>query len=64
MNTGIQDALQPGLEAGADGVGQGVRELLDSYDAERRPVGEEVVGRTVRHARAGIERRLRTTRPP
>lgn len=29
--------------------------LLESYDAERRPVGEEVVGRTVRHARAGFE---------
>jgi FAD binding domain len=28
--------------------------LLDSYDAERRPVGEEVVGRTVRSAREGI----------
>ena len=30
------------------------RRLLDSYDAERRPIGEEVVGRTVRHAREGI----------
>jgi FAD binding domain len=28
--------------------------LLSSYDAERRTVGEEVVGRTVRSARAGI----------
>jgi pentachlorophenol monooxygenase len=28
--------------------------LTDSYDAERRPVGEEVVGRTVRSAREGI----------
>lgn len=28
--------------------------LLDTYDAERRPVGEEVVGRTVRSAREGI----------
>jgi pentachlorophenol monooxygenase len=28
--------------------------LLDTYDAERRPVGEEVVGRTVRSARDGI----------
>ena len=30
--------------------------LLASYDAERRPVGEEVVGRTVRSAREGIGR--------
>jgi pentachlorophenol monooxygenase len=28
--------------------------LLESYDAERKPVGEEVVGRTVRSAREGI----------
>ena len=27
---------------------------MESYDAERRPVGEEVVGRTVRSAREGI----------
>ncbi|WP_246430862.1 FAD-dependent monooxygenase [Streptomyces rectiverticillatus] len=30
--------------------------LLAGYDAERRPVGEEVVGRTVRHAAHGIEK--------
>ena len=46
---------QPGLEAGAGGVGRRPPPaLLDSYDAERRPVGEEVVGRTVRSAREGI----------
>ncbi len=28
--------------------------LLESYDAERRPVGEEVVARTLRHVRSGI----------
>lgn len=55
MNTGIQDAwnlawkLALAIE-GAAGPG-----LLASYDAERRPVGEEVVGRTVRHAAQGIE---------
>ncbi|CAN5543778.1 FAD-dependent oxidoreductase [soil metagenome] len=54
MNTGIQDAHNLAWkvalavqELAADG-------LLASYDAERRPVGEEVVGRTVRSARAGI----------
>ncbi|MGW0610734.1 FAD-dependent monooxygenase [Streptomyces sp. NPDC002788] len=53
MNTGIQDAcnlawkLALALDAGAH------PRLLDSYDAERRPVGEEVVGRTVRHATEG-----------
>ena len=34
--------------------GQAADGLLDSYHAERHPVGEEVVGRTVRSARAGI----------
>jgi pentachlorophenol monooxygenase len=55
MNTGIQDAINLGwkLALAVDGVA--VDGLLDSYDAERRPIGEEVVGRTVRHAREGIE---------
>ncbi|WP_432197280.1 FAD-dependent monooxygenase [Streptomyces sp. bgisy027] len=54
MNTGIQDAynlawkLALALEGGAH------PRLLDSYDAERRPIGEEVVGRTVKHATEGI----------
>jgi pentachlorophenol monooxygenase len=52
MNTGIQDAYNLGWKlalAVDDGAAPG---LLDSYDAERHPVGEEVVGRTVRHARS------------
>ncbi|WP_405526248.1 FAD-dependent monooxygenase [Streptomyces avidinii] len=56
MNTGIQDAwnlawkIALAVEDGAAHPG-----LLASYDAERRPVGEEVVGRTVRHAVEGME---------
>ena len=42
------------METGARGDGACRPGLLDSYDAERRPVGEEVVGRTVRSAREGI----------
>lgn len=55
MNTGIQDAynLVWKLALVLDGVAH--EGLLASYDAERHPVGEEVVGRTVRHARTGIE---------
>ncbi len=55
MNTGIQDAhdLAWKLALALDGVA--ADDLLDSYHAERRPVGEEVVGRTVRHARTGLE---------
>ena len=42
------------MEVGAGVSGDAAPGLLDSYDAERRPVGEEVVGRTVRSAREGI----------
>lgn len=55
MNTGIQDAwnlawkLVLAIEGGAR------RDLAASYDAERRPVGEEVVERTVRHATQGVQ---------
>jgi 2-polyprenyl-6-methoxyphenol hydroxylase-like FAD-dependent oxidoreductase len=55
MNTGVQDAFNLGWKlelAVRDVAAEG---LLDSYHAERHPVGEEVVGRTVRAARAGID---------
>lgn len=55
MNTGIQDSMNLAwkLALAVDGVA--APGLLESYDAERRPVGEEVVGRTVQHARDGFE---------
>ncbi|MEU9941133.1 FAD-dependent monooxygenase [Streptomyces lavendulae] len=54
MNTGIQDAwnLAWKLALAVDGTAH--PRLTASYDAERRPVGEEVVGRTVRHANQGV----------
>ncbi|MFE0455885.1 FAD-dependent monooxygenase [Streptomyces sp. NPDC058914] len=55
MNTGIQDACNLAWKLALVVRGEAGPALLDSYDAERRPVGEEVVGRTVRHARQGIE---------
>ncbi|MCE0767866.1 FAD-dependent monooxygenase [Pseudonocardia kujensis] len=53
MNTGIQDAvgLAWRLALAVDGIA--APGLLATYDAERRPVGEEVVGRTVRAATTG-----------
>jgi 2-polyprenyl-6-methoxyphenol hydroxylase-like FAD-dependent oxidoreductase len=54
MNTGIQDAHNLAWKLALAVSGHAAPGLLDSYDAERRPVGEEVVGRTVRSARAGI----------
>ncbi|MEE6164398.1 FAD-dependent monooxygenase [Mycolicibacterium sp. 120322] len=54
MNTGIQDAHNLAWKLALAVSGVASEGLLDSYDAERRPVGEEVVGRTVRHARHGI----------
>jgi 2-polyprenyl-6-methoxyphenol hydroxylase-like FAD-dependent oxidoreductase len=54
MNTGIQDAHNLAWKLALAVSGHAAPGLLDSYDAERRPIGEEVVGRTVRAARAGI----------
>ena len=54
MNTGIQDAHNLAWKLALAVSGHAAPALLDSYDAERRPVGEEVVGRTVRSAREGI----------
>ncbi|MGW4354891.1 FAD-dependent monooxygenase [Nocardia sp. NPDC004582] len=54
MNTGIQDAHNLAWKLALAVHGDASPALLGSYDAERRPVGEEVVGRTVRSAREGI----------
>lgn len=54
MNTGVQDAHNLAWKLALAVAGVGSDGLLDSYDLERRPVGEEVVGRTVRDAREGI----------
>src|SRR3954471_22954298 len=43
MNTGIQDAVNLGWKLGLVCRGAASPDLLDSYDAERRPVGEEVL---------------------
>ncbi|MCX4767666.1 FAD-dependent monooxygenase [Streptomyces sp. NBC_01275] len=55
MNTGIQDACNLAWKLALVVRGEAGPALLASYDAERRPVGEEVVGRTVRHAVHGME---------
>ncbi|MEU4496648.1 FAD-dependent monooxygenase [Streptomyces sp. NPDC023998] len=55
MNTGIQDAWNLAWKLALAVEGAAHPDLLASYDAERRPVGEEVVGRTVRHASEGIQ---------
>ncbi|MFD6281658.1 FAD-dependent monooxygenase [Streptomyces sp. NPDC060209] len=55
MNTGVQDAFNLAWKLAAAARGRAGAGLLESYDAERRPVGEEVVARTLRHARSGIQ---------
>lgn len=55
MNTGIQDAVALAWRLALAVPGLAAEGLLGSFDTERRPVGEEVVSRTVRHARAGFE---------
>lgn len=54
MITGIQDAHNLAWKLALVLSGHAAPGLLETYDAERRPVGEEVVGRTVRSAREGI----------
>ncbi|WP_079424438.1 MULTISPECIES: FAD-dependent monooxygenase [Streptomyces] len=54
MNTGIQDAWNLAWKLALAVGGSAHPGLPASYDAERRPVGEEVVGRTVRHARQDL----------
>jgi pentachlorophenol monooxygenase len=54
MNTGIQDAHNLAWKLALAVRGEAAEGLLDTYDAERRPVGEEVVDRTVRAAREGM----------
>ncbi len=54
MNTGIQDAVNLAWKLAAAVGGTAAPGLLDSYDAERRPIGEEVVGRTVQAAATGV----------
>ncbi|MFD8738635.1 FAD-dependent monooxygenase [Streptomyces sp. NPDC059618] len=55
MNTGIQDAWNLAWKLALAIEGGAHHGLAESYDAERRPVGEEVVARTVRHATQGIQ---------
>ncbi|MEU2461237.1 FAD-dependent monooxygenase [Streptomyces sp. NPDC012473] len=54
MNTGVQDAFNLAWKLAAAVRGRAGTRLLESYDAERRPIGEEVVARTLRHVRSGI----------
>jgi 2-polyprenyl-6-methoxyphenol hydroxylase-like FAD-dependent oxidoreductase len=55
MNTGIQDAYNLAWKVALACRGEAAAGLVDTYHLERHPVGEEVVGRTVRHARGGFE---------
>lgn len=47
MNTGIQDAYNLAWKLALVLAGRATPALLDSYEAERRPVGAEVVARTL-----------------
>lgn len=55
MNTGVQDAFNLAWKLAAAVRGHAGAGLLESYDAERRPIGEEVVARTLRHVRSGVQ---------
>ncbi|MDF9816204.1 FAD-dependent monooxygenase [Streptomyces sp. SPB162] len=51
LNTGVQDAYNLAWKLALAVRGLATDDLLDSYHAERHPVAQEVVERTVRHAR-------------
>lgn len=55
MNTGIQDAYNLAWKLALAVRSAASEQLLASYHAERHPVGEEVVQRTVRHAGSGVQ---------
>ncbi|MFC5251400.1 FAD-dependent monooxygenase [Streptomyces nigrescens] len=55
MNTGIQDAYNLAWKVALAVRSAASEGLLRSYHAERHPVGEEVVQRTVRHAGSGVQ---------
>ncbi len=59
MNTGIQDAYNLAWKLALVIGGAASEKLLDGYEAERRPVGADVVART----RAANEGRGRETKP-
>ncbi|WP_229780302.1 FAD-dependent monooxygenase [Arthrobacter sp. BL-252-APC-1A] len=65
MNTGIQDALNLGWKLALGARGLATDELIDSYDAERRPVARGIVGFTDRlfklaTSRSGLKKLPRT----
>ncbi len=55
MNTGVGDAVDLGWKLAAVLAGWGGPGLLDSYEAERRPVGDRNIGAS-RHASSGRRR--------
>ena len=56
MNTGIQDALNLGWKLALGARGLASDELIDSYDAERRPVAKDILGFTDRIFRLATSR--------
>jgi len=55
MNTGIQDAHNLAWKVALAASGRAARDLLESYDAERRPVGQDVVDRTTHRMDASLK---------
>jgi 2-polyprenyl-6-methoxyphenol hydroxylase-like FAD-dependent oxidoreductase len=52
LNTGVQDAYNLAWKLALTVRGLATDDVLESYHAERHPVAQEVVDRTVRHARS------------
>jgi hypothetical protein len=62
MNTGMQDAFNLGWKLALAVQGRAGEQLLDSYQAERHPIGAKVIAFTTRLTRLGtLGGKLRTT---
>ncbi|MFI9271226.1 FAD-dependent monooxygenase [Kitasatospora sp. NPDC052896] len=57
LNTGVQDAYNLAWKLALTIRGMATDDVLESYHAERHPVAQEVVDRTVRHARTSSHAR-------
>ena len=63
MNTGLQDAYNLAWKLALHVQGVAAPKLLDSYEAERRPIGQQIVERTTKRMNKMFEGKVDTQEP-
>ncbi|HEY2826360.1 MAG TPA: FAD-dependent monooxygenase [Pirellulales bacterium] len=63
MNTGLQDAYNLAWKMALDVQGVAAPDLLDSYESERRPIGQQIVERTTKRMNSMIEGKIDEREP-